>query len=383
MSVESFVPRAAYRLSLGEQPWLQGLAEAWHATLRPTCGVLTFLLDGHATPRFQAGHGAPAMVLDAAACLPTPRLQARHGAPALLLDTPCLPTPRLQAWHGAPAMVLDAAPSLLRRALARYPRAGSIGTLGPGEDGLDARCIQAGPVLVLAPSRQPLRPNVERALVWMRLAAHVAGAWWLRCPWSAEPRTGEPEVDLWFSLLAGTWGVVDVCEPGALRCLVARQVEGDRAGLTGRERQMALLASLGWTNEAMGQELGLSRSTVASQLGSALARLRLGRRHLLVELLAATLRAEGAGSPRVSSFVEGGVAHRALWYARDVSTAPGLTGVERNICRQLLGGLSSEDIARERGRSVRTVENQVASIFRKLGVRSRRELLLRGAPGAP
>ena len=43
----------------------------------------------------------------------------------------------------------------------------------------------------------------------------------------------------------------------------------------------------------------------------------------------------------------------------------------------VLAGLANAAIARRRGTSARTVANQVASIFRKLGVQSRAELAAR------
>jgi DNA-binding NarL/FixJ family response regulator len=51
-----------------------------------------------------------------------------------------------------------------------------------------------------------------------------------------------------------------------------------------------------------------------------------------------------------------------------------LTESEQDIARLLLEGCSNAEIAQIRGRSLRTVANQVASIFRKLGVGSRAEL---------
>jgi len=48
-----------------------------------------------------------------------------------------------------------------------------------------------------------------------------------------------------------------------------------------------------------------------------------------------------------------------------------LTPAEREVARLVVGGLSNAEIARRRGGSPRTVANQAASIFRKLGVRSR------------
>jgi DNA-binding NarL/FixJ family response regulator len=58
-----------------------------------------------------------------------------------------------------------------------------------------------------------------------------------------------------------------------------------------------------------------------------------------------------------------------------------LTTAERAIVKRLLRGETNAAIARARGTSTRTVANQVAHVFRKLGVRSRRELAarLRGA----
>jgi DNA-binding CsgD family transcriptional regulator len=51
-----------------------------------------------------------------------------------------------------------------------------------------------------------------------------------------------------------------------------------------------------------------------------------------------------------------------------------LTAAEREIAAMVVDGMSNADIARARVKSVRTIANQVASAFRKLGVGSRVEL---------
>jgi DNA-binding NarL/FixJ family response regulator len=51
-----------------------------------------------------------------------------------------------------------------------------------------------------------------------------------------------------------------------------------------------------------------------------------------------------------------------------------LSEAELAVKEALLRGDSNAEIARARGTSVRTIANQVASIFKKLGVRSRAEL---------
>ncbi len=55
---------------------------------------------------------------------------------------------------------------------------------------------------------------------------------------------------------------------------------------------------------------------------------------------------------------------------------PSLSAAERIVALALLEGLSNSQIAKVRKTSVRTVANQVASLFQKLGVRSRAEAVV-------
>jgi len=52
-----------------------------------------------------------------------------------------------------------------------------------------------------------------------------------------------------------------------------------------------------------------------------------------------------------------------------------LTASERRIAADILAGLSNREISSQRGTSIRTVANQIASLYRKLGVTSRSELV--------
>ena len=58
-----------------------------------------------------------------------------------------------------------------------------------------------------------------------------------------------------------------------------------------------------------------------------------------------------------------------------------LSSAERHVARLVLQGRSNAAIARERGTSPRTVANQLAALYRKLGVHSRAELAARIAEG--
>ncbi len=58
---------------------------------------------------------------------------------------------------------------------------------------------------------------------------------------------------------------------------------------------------------------------------------------------------------------------------------PALTRAETEVATLALRGLSNREIAQARGASERSVANQLAAIFRKLGVGSRSELAVRCA----
>jgi len=60
------------------------------------------------------------------------------------------------------------------------------------------------------------------------------------------------------------------------------------------------------------------------------------------------------------------------------TTSPeGLSSAEREVANDAAAGLSNAAIAKKRGRSVRTIANQLASVYRKLSVASRAELAAR------
>jgi DNA-binding CsgD family transcriptional regulator len=58
-----------------------------------------------------------------------------------------------------------------------------------------------------------------------------------------------------------------------------------------------------------------------------------------------------------------------------VDVLAGLTPAERAVARLAAAGCSNADIGRARGSSARTIANQLASIYRKVGVGSRAELI--------
>jgi DNA-binding NarL/FixJ family response regulator len=62
---------------------------------------------------------------------------------------------------------------------------------------------------------------------------------------------------------------------------------------------------------------------------------------------------------------------------------PALTEAERGVLRAILDGKTNAQIAAHRRTASRTVANQIAQLFRKMGVRSRAELAARYLTGRP
>ena len=86
----------------------------------------------------------------------------------------------------------------------------------------------------------------------------------------------------------------------------------------------------------------------------------------------------GLKGPLAWRFDVGGEAFALLESAEPQPDTPsGLTEAEADVARLAVEGLSNKQIAVRRGTSPRTVANQMASLFRKLGLASRPELLAR------
>lgn len=79
---------------------------------------------------------------------------------------------------------------------------------------------------------------------------------------------------------------------------------------------------------------------------------------------------------RTGRFVFAGCEHVYVSFATSTAIAA-LTATEAEVARMAASGASTSAIARTRRVSERTVANQLASIYRKLGLTSRLELAAR------
>jgi DNA-binding CsgD family transcriptional regulator len=182
---------------------------------------------------------------------------------------------------------------------------------------------------------------------------------------------------LWGALIAGRWSLLDAFTAGGVRYVVARKNSDEAArcrALLLRERSVLEFALAGRSGKWTALEMSLSESVVARALRSAL------RKIGAVSTAALTSLQTAVFEPLDGLPVDSGLAVARLELA--VRLPASLSDAERAVLTGICDGKRIPDIAYERGTSSRTVAHQLASVYHKLGVGSRRELLAGLAHGS-
>lgn len=211
-------------------------------------------------------------------------------------------------------------------------------------------------------------------------------------------RADATEIDaLWQGLLEGGWQLVDRFDCHSDRYLILREQSCSvRSRLSRMEGLVLRLAARGAANKEIAIDLQVSLSSAATYLRRALLKRRFFTRLRLRETYAFLLDADGSSgasssdeagtaadpdrqaSPRASRFSTLRITEvsnsrgRLTVIARNVTDRPAeLTPAEHEVATRAASGMSNRDIALLRQRSMRTIANQMASAFQKLGVTSR------------
>lgn len=150
--------------------------------------------------------------------------------------------------------------------------------------------------------------------------------------------------------------------------------------LCGRRLQILESVLRGAGRKAMAYELGISPSTVAQALSSALRDMGLGcspaRIPPLLVVLARAARGERVGPGIATAPLEhDGASYVVVAKDIDCPLFRVLAPAQRAVLRQVIHGSSYADIAARRRTSSRTVANQVAAACRRLGVSGRSDLV--------
>lgn len=183
----------------------------------------------------------------------------------------------------------------------------------------------------------------------------------------------ERALELWKGLVAGEWSLVDQWESDGRRYLAAyrnRPELRDPRGLTPLESLVLRYASLACSNKEIAFTLGISLASVESAVRQLLRKLRCRRRSDLVTF------ADPAQARHLQLDLEGeSIGVLSLPRVRNQAALARLSPSERAVVEGVIDGRTSAEIARSRGTSALTVANQVRSVFDKLGVGSRAQLV--------
>ncbi len=190
--------------------------------------------------------------------------------------------------------------------------------------------------------------------------------------------------NVWTDVTSGRQRVVDsfYCEDVAFMVLEQR-IPPAWFGLPGRRRNIGILERvlLGQAQKAIALDLDLAPSTVAFSVSESLQALGLTRRVCRVPtlLVAAAHAARAATELRVARLERLQHAGTSYWVLSaprpDVELGRVLSPAEYAVARLLVEGLSHAEIAASRRASARTIANQLATAFQKLGVSGRSELV--------
>jgi DNA-binding NarL/FixJ family response regulator len=184
-------------------------------------------------------------------------------------------------------------------------------------------------------------------------------------------------------------GVADALLDGHLRLIGREETTSgmvrlvfeshERSLLTSRETALLAAAETGVANKRLAAIYALSRSTVSELLKDAIGKLGIANRSEFLDLMG-RLRATGSELQPADPRENPAEATRyVLCPSAPASASPPapwarLTPAERQVAGAVLKGSSNDAIAAARRTSARTVANQLAAIYRKLGVSSRWEL---------
>lgn len=174
---------------------------------------------------------------------------------------------------------------------------------------------------------------------------------------SSRRGSSSESLELWTALVGGAVSLAPRVRGGRRHYLVLENsIETKRMlALSPGERSVLTFAARGLPNKLVAYALGLSPTTVSLRLASAASKLGTASR---IELL--RIASQNALPPRDDD---------------GPRRSPPLTASEQDVLDLVRSGLSNQDIADARSRSVRTVANQVASLLQKMRVPSRRGLI--------
>jgi len=176
-------------------------------------------------------------------------------------------------------------------------------------------------------------------------------------------------------MLTGDWTVVDVeRRKSELRVFL----RSGGALMSSRENEVLRSVLSGIPDRELSVRMGITRQCVCGHLGNGVAKLGSTSRFAALQAWRVLAEAERGRTGRATIAEVSYGEDKILSLRCDIPPRPEievrLSSAETHVAWLVCDGLSNRDIAIERGTAERTVANQVASIFNKLGVCRRFEL---------
>jgi DNA-binding NarL/FixJ family response regulator len=186
---------------------------------------------------------------------------------------------------------------------------------------------------------------------------------------------------LWHGLCDGIWKFVDTFS-SQTRCYAILREQRVPRPPEPRLLTMLALTMSGHSRKVLAFDLNLSLSTISGGVQGCLRSMGLECRHAPALLIMAASSAQqqrsAASAWRFSRLQLGADQYLVVSAHRpDLAFPSPLSEAEASVVRDLVGGLSYAAIAEKRSKSVRTIANQIAAAFRKLGVSGRQALMER------
>lgn len=174
------------------------------------------------------------------------------------------------------------------------------------------------------------------------------------------------------SLSAGDWTLIDVHRNATELQILLRP---GATLISAREHEVLDAVLSGIPDRELSRRMGITRQCVCGHLGNGLGKLGVASRFLALEAWRALLEAEKGRAGR-AMLAEVPYGEETLLSLRvPIPPRPELevrlSSAETDVAWMVCDGLSNRDISLARGTAERTVANQVASIFNKLGVSRR------------
>jgi DNA-binding CsgD family transcriptional regulator len=193
-------------------------------------------------------------------------------------------------------------------------------------------------------------------------------------------------MEVWRDLLDGHWCIVRQGDQDGERRLLLAKVPAERRlalALSAPERRVASLAQRGRSSKQIAYELAVSPAYVSRHLGAALR--KLGLRNASELARSAGIDAAGETDvlppPGLALVADDGERTTLAFPLLRPSLLDGLSPAERAVVTLLVSGHSVSEVAQARQRSRNTVDNQIRTIYGKLGIGSRQELVRAATSG--